>query len=64
MEALQQMMAAMDAATTPEKRAEVEAFFWMIEEYKVSLFAQELGTDGPVSAKRLKKQIGEIERMI
>ena len=47
-----------------EKRASVEAFFWMIEEYKVSVFAQEVGTDGPVSGKRLKKLIGEIERMI
>jgi len=36
----------------------------MIEEYKVSVFAQEVGTDGPISAKRLKKQIGEIERMV
>jgi ATP-dependent helicase HrpA len=42
----------------------VEAFFWMIEEYKVSVFAQEVGTDGPVSVKRLNKLIGEIERMI
>ena len=64
LEALQEMMANMDAATSPQKRAAVEAFFWMIEEYKVSVFAQEVGTDGPVSAKRLKKQIGEIERMI
>ncbi|WP_319521554.1 ATP-dependent RNA helicase HrpA [uncultured Desulfosarcina sp.] len=63
-EALNRMLAAMDASTSPEKRAEVEAFFWMIEEYKVSVFAQEVGTDGPISAKRLKKQIGEIERMI
>ena len=63
-EALNRMLADMDAGTSPEKRAEVEAFFWMIEEYKVSVFAQEVGTDGPISAKRLKKQIGEIERMI
>ena len=29
---------------------------WMIEEYRVSLFAQELGTLMTVSAKRLEKQ--------
>ncbi len=58
------MLASLDAATSTEKRAAVEAFFWAIEEYKVSVFAQEVGTDGPVSAKRLKKQVGEIERMI
>ena len=30
-------------------------FRWMVEEFKVSLFSQELGTAHPVSAKRLKK---------
>jgi ATP-dependent helicase HrpA len=54
----------MDSSTSVEKRAAVEVFFWMIEEYKVSVFAQEVGTDGPVSIKRLNKLIGEIERMI
>ncbi|WP_419657399.1 HrpA: ATP-dependent RNA helicase [Desulfosarcina variabilis str. Montpellier] len=63
LESLNQMLTSMDAATSNEKRSAVEAFFWMIEEYKVSLFAQEVGTDGPVSPKRLNKLIGEIERM-
>ena len=31
-----------------------EAFRWMLEEFRVSIFAQELGTAGPVSAQRLK----------
>jgi len=31
----------------------VEEFRWMVEEYKVSLFAQELGTAVPVSPQRL-----------
>jgi ATP-dependent helicase HrpA len=30
-------------------------FRWMVEEFKVSLFAQELGTAYPISAKRLDK---------
>jgi ATP-dependent helicase HrpA len=30
---------------------------WMIEELRVNLFAQELGTPYPISAKRVKKQI-------
>ncbi len=63
-EALQKMMAGMNETTSAEKRTAVEEFFWMIEEYKVSVFAQEVGTDGPVSAKRLRKLMGEIERMI
>ena len=33
---------------------------WMIEEYRVSLFAQQLGTRMPVSAKRLNKLWQEI----
>lgn len=34
-------------------------FRWMIEEFKVSLFAQELGTAYPISAKRLDKALAE-----
>jgi ATP-dependent helicase HrpA len=34
-------------------RRKAEQFRWMVEEYKVSLFAQELGTAFPVSPKRL-----------
>ena len=29
---------------------------WLLEEYRVSLFAQELGTAVPVSAKRLDRK--------
>jgi ATP-dependent helicase HrpA len=35
----------------------------LIEEYKVSLFAQELRTAVPVSEKRLRERMIEIERM-
>ncbi|MGB1270880.1 MAG: DUF3418 domain-containing protein, partial [Endozoicomonas sp.] len=35
-------------------------FRWMIEEYRVSLFAQQLGTRFPVSDKRLRKLWGEV----
>ncbi len=34
--------------------AQREAFRWMLEEFRVSLFAQELGTAQPASAARLK----------
>ena len=33
----------------------LEEFRWLLEEYRVSLFAQQLGTRLPVSAKRLQK---------
>ncbi len=35
-------------------------FRWMIEEFRISLFAQEIRTRAPVSAKRLKKVWSEI----
>jgi ATP-dependent helicase HrpA len=38
----------------------LEEFRWMIEEFKVSLFAQELGTAFPISAKRLDQQLERI----
>ena len=37
--------------------AELERLRWMIEEFRLSLFAQELRTLGPVSAKRLEAQL-------
>jgi ATP-dependent helicase HrpA len=36
--------------------AELEQYGWMLEELRVSLFAQELGTSIPVSPQRLDKQ--------
>ena len=41
-------------------REQLEQFRWMVEEYKVSLFAQELGTAFPVSPKRLDEQLARI----
>ena len=42
-----------NATASPEACRQLENFRWMVEEFKVSLFAQELGTAHPVSAKRL-----------
>jgi ATP-dependent helicase HrpA len=38
-------------------RPELEDFRWMIEEFRVSLFAQELKTMVRVSDKRLEEQL-------
>jgi len=38
-------------------QSDVTTFRWMIEEYRVSLFAQELKTSHPISAKRLDAQM-------
>ena len=40
--------------------AELERFGWMLEELRVSLFAQELGTAITVSAKRLEQQWSKV----
>ena len=39
-----------------EQPEPLQLYFWMLQEYRVSLFAQQLGTRVPVSAKRLNKQ--------
>ena len=39
----------------------VEAFHWLIEEFRVSLFAQELKTAQPVSAKRLRNALSNLQ---
>jgi ATP-dependent helicase HrpA len=41
---------------SPEGQQALEMFRWMVEEFKVSLFAQELGTAIPVSPTRLNQQ--------
>ncbi len=41
---------------------ELDAFRWMIEEYRVSLFAQRLGTALKVSPQRLDKQLEKVRR--
>ena len=41
---------------------ELDQLRWMIEEYRVSLFAQQLGTSLTVSAKRLEKQLKKVRQ--
>ncbi len=61
---LDRLIRELSPTVSDEKRDAIEEFFWMIEEYKVSLFAQELKTPFPISAKRLSKKRQEIEMMI
>lgn len=63
-EKLKRLLGELSEHTSTEKRAAVEAYFWMIEEFKISLFAQEIKTAFPISAKRLEKKLSEINRMI
>ena len=60
---LDRLIQSLSTTSSPEKRKAIEDFFWLIEEYKVSLFAQELRTAVPVSEKRLRERMSEIQRM-
>ncbi|MGH8021920.1 MAG: DUF3418 domain-containing protein, partial [Opitutaceae bacterium] len=56
---LEQKIAMFDKAgrLTPAAREELA---WMLEELRVSLFAQELGTAFPISEKRIEKRLTEL----
>jgi ATP-dependent helicase HrpA len=48
---------------SPAKVAAIEDFRWLVDEFKVSLFAPELRTAVPVSAKRLEGKLKEIAEL-
>ena len=60
---LGRLLQGISTTSIPDKRKAIEDFFWLIEEYKVSFFAQELRTTVPVSEKRLRERMMEVERM-
>ncbi len=53
----------MTSGVSDEKQQALADLSLMIEEFKVSLFAQELKTAFPVSARRLDEKLNEIVRM-
>ena len=61
---LQTFLQEMTPLASARKKEAIEDFFWLIEEYKVALFAQELKTSVPVSRKRLDQCIREIRRIV
>ncbi|MBU0768515.1 MAG: DUF3418 domain-containing protein [Proteobacteria bacterium] len=63
-ESLNRLLKGLSETTSKEKKVAIESYFWLMEEYKVSIFAQELKTPVPVSKKRLKETLKEIERMV
>lgn len=60
---LNEFLANLSPEDSDEKRQAIENFFWMLQEYKVSIFAQELKTPFPISAKKLDLKINEIKRI-
>jgi ATP-dependent helicase HrpA len=61
---LEELLKELTPLTSDEKRKSIEEFFWLLEEYKISLFAQELKTALPVSQKRLDRKLVEIEALV
>jgi ATP-dependent helicase HrpA len=59
-QALKDLGEEVTADTSFEKKTEIEEFRWMVEEFKVSLFAPEIKTAHPVSAKRLLLKLKKI----
>ena len=60
---LNELLADLPPILSGEKKTAIEEFFWMIEEYKISVFSQELKTAIPISRKRLEAKLGEIQRI-
>ena len=53
----------MDSELTGAKRDAVQVLRWMVEEFRVSVFAQELGTAQKVSPKRLYDKLEQVRGM-
>ncbi|MCG8633828.1 MAG: ATP-dependent RNA helicase HrpA [Desulfobacterales bacterium] len=61
---LEALVSGLTEEASPEKADAVEDFFWMLEEYKLSVYAQELKTRFKVSAKRLDKALIKISTLV
>ena len=57
-----QRLRSTPAEHSAQRLERIETFRWMVEEYRVSIFAQELGTAQRVSAKRLERQVEAVEK--
>jgi ATP-dependent helicase HrpA len=53
-------VAAADAAAASARSEAAETFRWLVEEFRVSLFVQELGTAEPVSAVKLDRALAAL----
>ena len=51
---------AADRTYDPAVARTLDEARWMLEELRVSLFAQQLGTQGKVSAKRIEKLLAAV----
>jgi len=61
---LETLLASLSEKSSLEKAKAVESFYWLLEEYKISIFAQELKTRVKISAKKLDRELIKISTMI
>lgn len=61
---LDTVVTSLSENSTPEKSVQVEEFFWLLEEYKISVFAPEIKTRVKVSEKRLDQVLVKLSQMI
>ncbi len=61
---LDQLLSSLSEDSSSGKADAVETFFWLLEEYKISLFAQGVKTQGKISEKKLDQQLTEISTLI
>jgi ATP-dependent helicase HrpA len=61
---IERRVAAELAVVPPEWRQDAQPLRWMLEEYRVSVFAQTLGAAQPVSEQRIDRAITQLRTKI
>jgi len=61
---LEDMLTDLSPDSSEEKSNELEDFFWQLEEFKISLFAQGIKTRGKISTKKLDQHLIRLNAMI
>ncbi|MCP3940311.1 MAG: ATP-dependent RNA helicase HrpA [Desulfobacteraceae bacterium] len=61
---LNTLLNCLSEKSSQEKAGAVESFYWLLEEYKISVFAQQLKTNVKISAKKLDKELINISTMV
>ncbi len=64
LDTLAELRAAVPPKSPVEVRAAVDDFRWMVEEFKVAVFAPELKTALPVSPKRLNAKLRDVRALL
>ena len=60
---LNDMLRDLETGGSRQRREAIEIFFWMLEEFRISIFAPEIKPNQPISSKKLKAQINRIASM-